>query len=332
MNKFADLTKHVFDILWGTAGMGVEELVKLGEDKLRKIRRALILTIAVTFLVSGTGICWSHWSDTLYHIGVGKGIVAAAAFWALFMSIYIVIRIDVYALILSAMIKPAALVANFNSPLTLPKVGETAKWLCGVLAWISGSCVYAMIFPIYRSYVEVVVVLAAALCLASIGAAKWFESKVPRKILMFSMAAVLIVCAVRSRSVVFASAMDEFTGNTLGGDAAWLVEKKIGQLEVANQELRAEAMANGGYSSATRQRVLNNEAVIAALKSNPQKYFAELPVLDDPYAGLKASEPAPEASNADESGTTEATEAVEEAAATPAKPAKDYSWLDDIVE
>jgi len=343
---FATFIDHTFGTAWALVGMTVGEVARLAESKLQLMRMAIVMMIVVPMTLFAAGTAISHWSYTLDGVDAGRtlSMIGAVSLWL--QATLMVARIGIYASVLSGTTHLLGAHVRFGIDTSLPAVASAMRWLCGSLAWLTGACAYAMAFPVYRNLGELALVFTIAAALAFIGAAKWFESKVPQKVLMYSLLVVFAVITARFFSTNLAVAMDEFSGKTVGNDKAWIVSKHVERLERKIQAIQSEAFGNddGLAISEEHSKIVEKyEARIAALKADPEAYFRSLSVLKVGKDGKKvivkkAAPPAPKAAKTEAAPEPKAAEPkVSEGEVVVTEGATDevadkYGWMDQLPE
>ncbi|HTM68495.1 MAG TPA: hypothetical protein VL426_04290 [Candidatus Binatia bacterium] len=197
------------------------EIANEGKEALRLTRNLLITAIAVPFLLLVIGVslgALGQTVDSVGTIGVGQSFIVVGAFLASALLGFVLIRTTVLGYVLVAGSKVARAAFDAFPGLETTEVKEAGRKLAGVMAFVTGACLYAQVVPIWRAVGISLIALTSMVGLAYIMAAGWYGGKWARAALTAFVLLSLTFSTARIVSPNFARFLATFNERHLGPD------------------------------------------------------------------------------------------------------------------
>ncbi len=163
----------------------------------------LVVAAAVT-LISGVSIGFIGEEGGTAQI-IGQGILRIGGVLVTFLMLMLYLRIRTYSKMLEV---AAGVVATAHIPFAGYLWGwahRFPRWIAGLASWITIALVYSMVVPIWRYPLVSAIAAVAAMGLAYVVAAEWFQSKVGRYVgaafLVITFVGVTVVQCIRPEIV-----------------------------------------------------------------------------------------------------------------------------------
>lgn len=197
------------------------EIANEGKEALRLTRNLLVLAVLLplALLVLGVGLgALGESLDSMGTVGVGQAFIVVGAFLASMLLGFVLVRAAVLGYVLVAGSKMARLAFDAFPGLETTEVKEAARKLSGLMAFITGACLYAQVVPIWRAVGISLIALTSMLGLAYVMAAGWYGGKWAKIALTSFMLLSLAFSTARIASPRFARGLAEFNQRHLGPD------------------------------------------------------------------------------------------------------------------
>ncbi|MEY4744625.1 MAG: hypothetical protein RL272_570 [Candidatus Parcubacteria bacterium] len=250
------------------------EIAHEGKETLRLTRNLLILAVLLPLLllILGVGLgALGESLDSTGTVGTGQGLIVVGAFLASLLLGFVLVRSSVLGYVMVAGSKLASKAFDIFPGLETEEVKNAARKLSGIMAFITGACLYAQVVPIWRAVGISLIAATSMLGLAYVMASGWYNGKWAKVALTSFMLLSLAFSTARIASPRFARALAEFNQRQLGPDRISDTDSRLLRRFTEERDAirrRAADDCGGNYCSETdRARVEILERNIALLQS-----------------------------------------------------------------
>lgn len=250
------------------------EIANEGKETLRLTRNLLILAVLLPLLllILGVGLgALGESLDSMGTIGTGQGLIVVGAFLASLLLGFVLVRASVLGYVMVAGSKVARVAFDAFPGLETQEVKDAARKLSGIMAFITGACLYAQVVPIWRAVGISLIAATSMMGLAYVMAAGWYNGKWAKVALTSFMLLSLAFSTARIASPRFARGMAEFSQRNLGSDHLNDTDRRLLDRLTAERNairLRAVDQCGGRYCSPEdARRIAEVEQYIAQLQN-----------------------------------------------------------------
>ncbi len=250
------------------------ELANEGKETVRLTKNLLILAVLVPLLllVLGVGLgALGESLDSMGTVGVAQSLIIVAGFGASLLLAFVLIRSTVLGYVMVAGSKLASVAFTAFPDLKTEEVTAASRKIAGVMAFITGACLYAQVVPIWRAVGVSLIAATSMMGLAYVMAAGWYNGKWAKVALTSFMVLSLAFSTARIASPRFARGLNEFSQRNLGSDHLNDTDRRLlDRLTAERNTIRRRAVdeCGGRYCSPDdARRVTEIEQNIAQLQN-----------------------------------------------------------------
>lgn len=267
---------NVFKVIALFIAGSSREIANEGKETLRLTRNLLVLSVLLplSLLILGVGFgALGEGLDFMGLVGFGQGLIVVGAFLASLLLGFVLVRASVLGYVLVAGSNIGRLAFDAFPGLETTEVKEAARKLSGVMAFITGACLYAQVIPIWRAVGVSLIAATSMMGLAYVMAAGWYGGKWAKVALTSFMLMSLTFSTARIASPRFARVVAEYNLRVLGSDRlndtdSALLQRFVDERNAIRRRAVETSSCGGRYcSEADRVRVEELERFISQLQN-----------------------------------------------------------------
>lgn len=250
------------------------EIANEGKETLRLTRNLLILAVLLPLLLLALGVglgALGESLDSMGTVGAGQSLIVVGAFLASLLLGFVLVRASVLGYVMVAGSKLASKAFDIFPGLETEEVKNAARKLSGIMAFVTGACLYAQVVPIWRAVGISLIAATSMMGLAYIMASGWYGGKWAKVALTSFMVLSLAFSTARIVSPRFARGLAEFSQRNLGSDHLNDTDRRLLDRFTAERNTirrRAVDECGGRYCSPEdARRVSEVEQYIAQLQN-----------------------------------------------------------------
>jgi hypothetical protein len=204
-----------------------EKSEKEVSDIILSLRMQLMAAVIVPLVLLVIGVTFGASASTIFWENVGHGFIVVAGFIAVSMMGILLIRSGFYATVIFAASNGVSDLFHLSILPDTTKAKLLVQKCAGVMAWITGVCLYAQVVPVWRSVGISLIVATGMMGVAFLMVSGKFNSKLGWYALMALTLLAIVFSTARLASPSFAATLAEYECRNLGCDGKTDAEKLL---------------------------------------------------------------------------------------------------------